>query len=65
VSTYSGPYPGYKGAHGKTKGVAKANREQKRIDAEARDRELPQDSLKRRRNRDAIQESAREADTSG
>jgi hypothetical protein len=54
MSTYHGPYPGYKGAHGKTKGVAKANREQKRLDALLRDRELPEDSPRRRKNKNAI-----------
>lgn len=64
MSTYSGPYPGYKTV-GHTKGVARANKEQKRLDAEARDRELPQDSPKRRRNKNAETRTAREQDSAG
>lgn len=47
---FVGAQPGYKGAHGKTKGIMYAHKQQKRKEAELRDELLPQDSPKRKVN---------------
>lgn len=51
MSTFHGPYPGRKDPRTRTKGALAENRRQKRLDAEQRDAELPQDSPKRKRNK--------------
>ena len=51
MSRFSGPYPGRKDVRTRNKGVVAANKTQKRLDAEARDAELPEDSPRRKRNK--------------
>lgn len=48
MSQFSGPYPGYKNPGTGTKGIMRARREQKRLEAEVRDELLPADDPKRR-----------------
>lgn len=51
MSAFSGPYVGRKDVRTRNKGVAAANKMQKRLDAELRDAELPEDSPLRKRNK--------------
>lgn len=48
MSQFHGPQPGYKDTRTRNKGVMRARREQKRLDAELRDEALPADDPKRR-----------------
>lgn len=48
MSQFHGPQPGYKDPRSRTKGVMRARREQKRLEAEVRDELLAPDDPKRR-----------------
>lgn len=48
MSQFHGPQPGYKDTRTRNKGVMRARRETKRLDAELRDEALPADDPKRR-----------------